>query len=86
MIKNEEINVDRSSLVAAEGLCVWYIKIKLEAKYFIIISAGFIDRRELLQITSSLALLCLLLLVLLLFRALFLCVCVCVCLCVFVSE
>lgn len=26
--------------------------IKLEAKYFIIISAGFIDRRELLQISS----------------------------------
>jgi hypothetical protein len=28
-----------------------YKKIKLQAKYFIIISAEFIDRRELLQIT-----------------------------------
>lgn len=41
---NEEIMLIGGSLY-------FHIKIKLEAKYFIIICAGFIDRRELLQIT-----------------------------------
>ena len=52
MIKNG-INRNAYREAQASARLSFSINTKLEAKYFIIISAGFIDRRELLQIFIS---------------------------------